>query len=387
MTLGVAHKDYDVRGGGEILAEKMADGLDAPLIVGNHDPECRDSTTPDIPIHEVAPDSRLHWLADSGGMARAIAQMMLWRDHADDLLRDFDTVVTSGNEPLWWMPREDQTVVAYTHSTPRYFYDLNHRRRGRVKRTVGQIQRWCYRQDLETGIDLWVANSDIVARRMARYWGIDESEIDVVYPPIDTESLSPSLAPTEGYFLILGRLAGPKRVAEAVKAANNQGFELRVAGTGPRFEALQKMASETVDMLGWVTDERKRELLAGASALINCSRNEDFGMAVVEAMASGTPVITVNEGMPAHTVEPGTRGIHFERGGLEDGIKRFRAGGVDWSAGQLHEWARDNFGTHEFVAQMQAAVLKAEQSTQIDPDFAESESPTVIADGGDDESA
>jgi glycosyltransferase involved in cell wall biosynthesis len=223
---------------------------------------------------------------------------------------------------------------------------------------------------------------------MERYWSLDPGEIEVVYPPIDTDSLDPDLADTEDYFLVLGRLAGPKRVEEAIKAANHHGFDLRVAGTGPRSEKLHEMAGSTVDMLGWVTGDWKRELLAGASALINCSRNEDFGMAVVEAMASGTPVITVDEGMPAHTVEPGTRGVHFGRGQLEDAIERFLSDGVEWSAAQLHEWSRNNFGTDEFVEQMQAAILRAEQSTNIDPDFAETEteSPIVVPDGGDDES-
>lgn len=48
-SIAVAHKDYDVRGGGEILAEDMAEGLDAPLVVGHghteHEPDEKISTS------------------------------------------------------------------------------------------------------------------------------------------------------------------------------------------------------------------------------------------------------------------------------------------------------------------------------------------------------
>lgn len=369
-NIAIAHKDYDVSGGGEILAETLADGFDAPLISGHGTGgDTRDEIPVDIEVRELAPDSYWHRWAAKGGARRALAHMFLWRDHADDELCDYDIVITSGNEPQWWVPREDQTVIQYTHSTPRWMYDLYHVKDGWVHRTTTQLQRWVFQQDMATGNDIWVANSEIVKRRMQRYWDLDSDEIAVVYPPIATADLGPTVAPSEDYYLSLSRLDELKHVDEAIAAANELGIELKVAGTGPEMNALEQQAGETVEMLGWVTGERKRELLAGARGLISCCAQEDFGMAVVEALASGTPVITVDEGMPPHTAAEPERGIHYDRGNLEDAIRRFERGDVQWTPEQMARWAARNFSTDRFIAEMQSVVDEAVAQTTIDPGF------------------
>jgi glycosyltransferase involved in cell wall biosynthesis len=375
----VAHKDYDVRGGGEILAEHLARGLDAPLVVGHGD-ESNQPVSTELDIRELAPESLWHRLADRGGACRAIAHMMLWRDAAPEALADFDTIITSGNEPQWWMPREDQTWVAYCHSTPRWMYDRYHDIDGWVGRTATQMKRWLFEQELSTGADLWVANSDIVARRMRRYWGIDDKDLRVVYPPVETAELSPDVEPTGDYYLSLGRLAEPKRVSEAIRAANSRGLDLKIAGTGPREDHLEQLAGPTVEMLGWVGGERKRELLAGAKALLSCCRNEDFGIAPVEAMASGTPVITVAEGMPQHTVADGERGVCYDRGELEAAIDRFERDGVAWSDTELARWATAQFGVSRFVDEMQQAVAVARERTRVEPALSDRRPEVVIDD-------
>jgi glycosyltransferase involved in cell wall biosynthesis len=377
-NIAIAHKDYDVRGGGEILAERLAQGLDAPLVVGHgsndHEPD-------DLAVTEIGAESRWHRLAERGGLPRAVAHMMLWRDHAHPILDDYDTVITSGNEPQWWTPREYQTWVAYTHSTPRWLYDRYNEIEGWPARTLTQLKRWVYQQEL-AGADLWVANSDIVARRMQRYWGIDDADMRVVYPPVETEALSPDIEPTGEYYLSLGRLAETKRVGEAIRVANDLGINLKVAGTGPEGDRLRALAGPTVDMLGWVEGERKRELLAGATALVSCCRNEDFGMVPVEALAAGTPVITVAEGMPQHTVSDGERGIVYERGHLRAAIQRFERDGVRWTETELSRWATEQFGVDRFVDEMRGAVAEARRRTAIDPELRDEPPTALAADGG-----
>jgi len=367
-NIAVAHKDYDTRGGGEILAETLARGLDAPLVVGHSDPSNR-PTEVELDVQELAPDSPWHYLADRGGTPRSLAHMMLWRDHAPDTLAQYDTVVTSGNEPQWWMPADGQTWVAYCHSTPRLMYDRYQDNEGWMERTTTQLKRWMYQQELQTGADLWVANSDVVAKRMRRYWGIDEQDLRVVYPPIETDKLSSELEGTGDYYVSLSRLHESKRVSEAIRAANDRGLQLKVLGTGPEEEELAELAGSSVEMLGWVEGKRKHELLSGAKAMISCCRNEDFGMAVVEAMASGTPVITVDEGMPAYTVADGERGIRYERGRLWHAIERFETAGVSLSEQELAEWASANFGVDRFIAEMKNAVEDARERTRVSPQF------------------
>lgn len=371
-SIAIAHKDYDVSGGGEILAETLAAGFDAPLISGHGTGgDVRDGIPVDIDVQELAPDSAWHRLASAGGALRSLGHMMLWRDAADDALAEFDTVITSGNEPQWWIPREDQTVVRYTHSTPRWMYDLYHRKGGWISRTTTQIQRWMFQQDMLTGADMWVANSEIVKRRMERYWQLDASEVEVVHPPIETATLDPGMAETGDYYLSLSRLDAIKHVDNAIAAANELDIPLKVAGVGPEAEALEEQAGDSVEMLGWVSGQRKRELLAGARALISCCAQEDFGMSVVEALASGTPVITVDEGFPPFTASEPERGITYERGSLTDAIRRFERDGVAWSPRQMARWADENFSTDRFITEMQAVVDRAHTETTIDPTFTE----------------
>jgi len=251
-------------------------------------------------------------------------------------------------------------------------YDSYHEIDGWVGRTDTQLKRWVYQQELH-GADAWVANSDIVKRRMVRYWNIPPERINVVYPPIDTVHLSPDNAETGAYYLTLGRLAETKRISEQIKTANALDIELRIAGTGPRESRLRELAGDTVKFEGWVNGERKRKLLAGAKALLNTARNEDFGMVPIEAMASGTPVITVNEGMPQHTVLDGENGLFFERAenndGLAQAIGAFETHGVEWSPEQLATFARENFGTVRFVRQMRHIVEQAKQENAIEPEY------------------
>lgn len=381
--IAVAHKDYDVRGGGEILAETLAEGLDAPLIVGHSSPVNLPDRI-DVDVEEIGTGSKWHWLAGRGGLPRAIAHMMLWRDHAPDALDNYDVVVSSGNEPQWWMPREEQTWVAYTHSTPRWMYDLYNDIDGWLGRTATQVKRWVYEQDMSAGPDLWVANSDIVARRMQRYWNIPDDDIRVVYPPVETERLGPDHAETEDYYLALGRLAEVKGLRQIVRTANELELPLKVVGDGPLSEELRALAGPTVTMYSWVDGESKCRMLAGAKALINNSRNEDFGMVPIEAIASGTPVLTVAEGMPQHSVLEPECGLTFERGDLASAIDQFERDGVAWSAEEMAAWAHEHFSTSRFISEMREAIATAEQRTTIEPGLRDRvDEPWLAADGGD----
>lgn len=365
--IAVAHKDYDVRGGGEILAEELARGLDAPLYVGHGD-DANAPESPAVDIREVGPQSSWHRLADAGGLPRALGHMMLWRDHAPDVLDEFDVVVTSGNEPQWWTPRDTQAWVAYTHSTPRWLYDLFNDESGWLNRTVLQLKRWVYQQEV-WGPDLWVCNSDLVARRVSRYWDVDESDIRVVYPPVDTERLSPDHAETQDYFLSVSRLDGNKRVGEIIEAANNLGVPLKVAGTGPEEDRLREMAGPTVEMLGWVDGQEKRELFAGARATVVACRNEDFGIVPIESLASGTPVVTVDDGFPPLMIPDGKAGVTFDRGRLEWALRAFDADALAWSDAQRAEYARENFSTERFHTEMRECVREAERRARVEPDL------------------
>ena len=363
--IAIAHKDYDVRGGGEILAEHLAGVLDAPLYVGHGDPD-NQPDKPEIDIQEIAPESKIHHLLKRDGVLRAIGHMIQWRDNAPDVLENYETVITSGNETNWWIPTNDeQVIISYTHSTPWFqtnrFDDVD----GTLSRTIQQIMRYLYETHM-TQPDLWVANSDLVARRIERYWGANPDRVKVVYPPVDTDGLSPDKERTGDYYLSLSRLESVKNVPEIAKAAIMLDKPLKIAGKGEDEREIKDLAGDNVEYLGWVSGDQKAELLSGAKAVITACRNEDFGIVPVEAFASGTPVIGPNASFTKMQINDGENGVLYEDD-VTDGIKQFERTGIDWSEDELSEWAKTTFAEERFKDQMKTAIEEAKKNANVTP--------------------
>src|SRR6185503_4176433 len=112
----------------------------------------------------------------------------------------------------------------------------------------------------------------------------------------------------DSYFLYLGRLNDDKGVALAVDVARRAGRKLKIAGQGNPDRFLQ--GASHIEYLGVAGVEERKELLAGAAALL-CPTFyiEPFGGVAVEAQLSGTPVITTDWGAFTETVVPNITGF------------------------------------------------------------------------------
>ncbi|MFB6197115.1 MAG: glycosyltransferase, partial [Halobacteriaceae archaeon] len=301
-------------------------------------------------------------------------------------LTDYSTIVTSGNEPLWYVPEDHQTVVAYTHSPPRWQYDLFHDHSGLLHVVYNYATRVLYQHNI-TRPDLWVANSDRVARRIRQYWNIPKRQIRVVYPPVPVTNYGLTDATTKDFYLYLGRLARHKRVDGLIETFNNRPEQLKIAGKGPDKSRLEAMATDNIEFLGYVSEERKYELMAAAKCHCYPALNEDFGMVPIESMAAGTPVIGINEGFTQYQIMNGKNGYTFERGHLNRAIEYFETHGVEWSSDRIAQFA-DRFDVQQFEHGIQQAVEVAQERTDINPDWYElvdqpDQRIPAVADGGD----
>lgn len=391
--IAIAHKDYDCRGGGEVFVRRLAEYLDAPIVTGRRN--LANEPDADLDIREIPLSGIERRLIDRGGLGRTAAYMLRWPAAADQLAQ-YDTVITSGNEPLWWTPEDDQTVIAYTHSTPRYMYDLFNETtdfsglEGRLATMFYTAQRVLYETNVRRP-DVWVANSELVARRMERYWNLASEQIEVVHPPVDTHEYSADAAATEDFYLYLGRLASAKQVDAVVRAFDGLDAALVVAGEGAERDRLEAMAGENVRFEGFVSEQRKRELYSQARALIYPPLNEDFGMVPIEALAAGTPVLGVRDGFTRFQIQDGGCGLLWDRGDLRETIRRFERDGVAWSEAEIAEYAAVNWSIERFVREMHTVISDAQDATTVEVDLDEpvtgepsAEQPFAATDGGGD---
>ena len=110
--------------------------------------------------------------------------------------------------------------------------------------------------------------------------------------------------------MVLAELMAHKRIDVAIRAFNALGRPLLVVGDGPEMRRLRRLAGPTITFTGRVSDERVADLLASARALV-VTATEEFGIAAVEALAAGRPVIALGEGGVRESVTEGVTGTFF----------------------------------------------------------------------------
>ena len=230
-------------------------------------------------------------------------------------LRDYDLVVSSSSAFAKAIRTSRRHVhVAYIHAPMRFAWQFGTyeqgsslRRASRLAGSVlsGPLRTWDRRTS--RGPDVLVANSRAVRDRIRRWWGRDA---EVIHPPVDIDEMPLSLE-SDGYLLVAARLLAHRRVDLAVDAANATGRRLIVVGDGPERRALERRAGPSVTFEGFVPRARLIELFARCSAYL-VPGEEDFGIAAVEAMACGKPVVAFNRGGTTETVVDGVSGVLFD---------------------------------------------------------------------------
>lgn len=125
----------------------------------------------------------------------------------------------------------------------------------------------------------------------------------------------------EDYFLYVGRLSVEKGIETILNTFKNSNIPLYLLGTGPLEEKV-KESMNTHPNIVWLGFQHKEDVikkLRGAKALIFSSAcYETFGMSIIEAFSTGTPVICSDHGAPAELVDHMKTGFHFQSGSSMD---------------------------------------------------------------------
>lgn len=235
---------------------------------------------------------------------------------------DYDVVISTSHCVAKGVVRAAGAVhLCYCHTPMRYVWDQRPeyfpRKRGPVdwlrQRVLDALGRW----DVATAgrVDRYLANSSFVAGRIERYYG---HAAEVLPPPVDVDFFTPG-GPADGagdgenrpFVLAVAALAPYKRLDLAIAACSELGVELRIVGTGPERDRLRALGGDHVRLLGHLPPEELRALYRRASCFVQPGV-EDFGIAAVEALACGLPVVARGAGGVLDIVRPDREGVLYE---------------------------------------------------------------------------
>lgn len=246
--------------------------------------------------------------------------------------------------------------LCYCYTPMRYAWDFQaeHRRFPTPLRPAARAgMAWFRAWDRRTAdrVDRFVAISGAIADRIQRVYG---RTAQVIHPPVNTEYFTPS-GERGDEFLYVGRLVSYKRADLVVEAFEDLPYKLLVVGEGHLAGRLRARATPNVRFLGEVSDERLRGLYRSARALVYPA-DEDFGIAMAEAQACGTPVITLADGGGRDIVAPAVTGWLLDQPRVDDVRKAVRqAAEVVLDEAEIRRRA-ERFSRERFRREIRAAV-------------------------------
>lgn len=317
-------------GGGELVLEQLAEMYpEAPIYTLAYNPETIQGHFDEYRIRPSYLQRFPGWLRRR---QRYLLPLIPSAVEQFDL-SEFDVVISSSTAFAKGVITKPETLhICYCHSPMRFAWDywpayVNEQHVGLLRRMaihllMSRLRLWDFYS--APRVDCWVANSKVVAGRIEKYYHRQADA--VIYPGAITEQFKAANEKGD-YFVTLASLTPYKKIDLAIKACNQLGRKLVVIGDGADRARLEELAGPTIEFAGRVSNSRRAELVAGAQALL-FPNEEDFGIAPIEAMASGTPVIAYGKGGLTETVVEGKTGTFFGEPTAESlagAIKDFKA--------------------------------------------------------------
>jgi glycosyltransferase involved in cell wall biosynthesis len=322
MKPAIFHDFFDSIGGGEKVALAMARELNGDIITCN----LNSRSVQKLDCGKVR-------FADLGAtpMVSPIKHLDACYHFSRARFSDqYDFFIFSGNWAVF-AAKHHQPNLYYCHTPTRAFYDLHQS----YKKSFPAVERrafsayasfhrkWAERYVRH--VNKIVVNSANVQERVSRYFG---RQSVIIHPPIYTKNYR--YKESGDFWLSVNRIYPHKRVELQLETFRQLPDEklLIVGGIafGDRAEQyLEKISGSlppNVQLLGNIPEKELIDLYSRCRGFIATSVNEDFGMAPVEAMASGKPVVAVNEGGFRESVVEGTgRLVSADAGSLSKAVR------------------------------------------------------------------
>lgn len=352
-------------GGGERVIKAVHELFpDAPIYTSQYRPQ---KTT----WLEKA-DVRTGWLNGlPTSLRRFVPFLRQWYFSRLDL-SDYDVVISiTGAEAKGVKTGRDTLNISYMHAPTQYYWGLyddyikdpgfglfNPLARFILKMFLGPLRRADYRAGQRP--DVIISNSSYIQKEIKKYYKRDSV---VIWPNVNVEKIqkikTDKNIEREG-FIIFGRQATWKRMDLSIAAAIETNEKLKVIGAGPEHDRLVKLAANNpnIKFLPSYSDIKQVMLDIRSSKAFLFTSIEPFGIAPVEALATGTPLIALKKGGALDFVHEGKNGVFFEKqtvDSLVGAIKKFNT--LSFNEEVVANSAKA-FSEAEFKAKMQDLIVQ-----------------------------
>jgi glycosyltransferase involved in cell wall biosynthesis len=310
VRIALVHDYLNQYGGAERVLEVLHDMYpDAPIYTSLYDPAT-------MPPQFRTWDIRTSFLQRMPFSRRAHRAYLLLYPLAFESfdLSGYDLVLS--NSSAWCkgvITPPDTLHVCYCLAPMRFAwtteqYVQRERMRGSARRALPPAMHYLRLWDVATAnrVDRFIGISQAVVDRIRKYYRRDA---ELIYPPVNARQMPFSDRDGQG-FLVVSRLIPYKRIDLAVSACTQLGLPIQVIGDGRDRARLESVAGPSVRFLGRQPDDVVQRALTACRAFL-FPGEEDFGIAPVEAMAAGRPVVAYGGGGALDTVVPEQTGLHF----------------------------------------------------------------------------
>ncbi len=231
-----------------------------------------------------------------------------------DFLDAYDFYIFTG---IWshYAAHRHSPNLWYCYTPPRVFYDLYQSTSSRLpfgKQHLNHLWITCHRmldKKSVNKVENIVAISNTVKDRIFNYYNRDA---DIIYPSVNTSAFR--YKEYGDFWLSVNRLYPEKRIELQIecfrKLPNERLIIIGGYSKGDKMDqyvmSLKETLPHNIEILGEVTEKELYDYYSRCRGLVCTAIDEDFGLTPLEAMASGKPVIAVNEGGFRETVTPDT---------------------------------------------------------------------------------
>lgn len=325
MKIAIVHDYLNQYGGAEKVVEVLHEVFpDAPIFTSIFLPER-------LPPLFSTLDARPSFIQRFPFLGRHFKKYLLFYPYAIESLdlRGFDLILSSSSAfAKGARAPKGACHICYCYTPMRFVWDkdsyisreeINPFYRLLLPFVLSHLKKW----DIKTNerVHYFVGISQHIRNKIKLIYHRDA---DVIYPPVDLSGFYVSQR-QDDYFLIISRLNAYKRIDLVIDAFNLLSLPLLIIGTGPHEEVLKRRSKGNITFLGMVSQEELASYLSRCRGLI-FPGEEDFGIAPVEAMASGRPVIAYSKGGARETLLDGVTGLFFNEqtvDSLIEAVNRF----------------------------------------------------------------